>query len=82
MHSPIAGCNSEGFFFLLGTYYGERLDGTFCDYADIVARLQTAETSAANVFGRIRKSCSALRSPWKWVEITSNTYCNYQALVI
>jgi hypothetical protein len=81
-HSPVAGSNSEGFFFLVGTYYEERLSGTFYDYEDIVARLQAAETSAAHVFERIRKRCGAVRSPWMWVEITSNTYCNYQALVI
>jgi hypothetical protein len=74
MHSPVAGSNFEGFFFLVETLYGERLGDTFYDYADIVARLQAAETtSAVNVFGRIRKRYGALRSPWKWVEITSNT---------
>jgi hypothetical protein len=73
MHSPVAGSNSEGVFFPVGTLYGERLDDTFYDYTDIVARLQAVgTTSAVKVFGRIRKRCSALRSPWKWVEITSN----------
>jgi len=61
----------------VGTYYGKILGGSFYEYEDIVARLQAAEiTSAANIFRCIRKTWGALPSPWKWMEITSNTYCN------
>ena len=32
MHLPVAGSNSEGVFFLVGTYFGEGLNSTFYDY--------------------------------------------------
>jgi hypothetical protein len=85
MDSPVVESKSEGVFFLVGTYYGERLFSTSYDNEDTVTRLQAADkTSAANIFGRIREKEERrpTLSPWKWVEITSNTYCYCQALVI
>jgi hypothetical protein len=56
----------------------------FMTIDDIVARLQTVETTFdANVLRRIREhAVRGLLSPSKWVEIISSTYGDSQQLVI